>query len=285
MRRLANERQGNVDIAQIVQGWIVDGLKGLLFAGIQLAFAWYFVKRYEKSREQKALGILGFQLAQLLYWIWFFQEAGKEVRTKLNENDQDLNPWIRDCIFSFQDKPRDAAHAKALRSAKTAKDILVTLGDLPYELTEWKWKADRLDGIINTVYLLLPTIDARISAAILEPLSALQVVANDAAWQMDLAIKASERLRFMALVGKEPITDHERETIRGSINAGVIVTWRQMYLNTARVWDEVQAALRSYPAAVKDAHDMVLSHLTAGMKDRPPLASESAGPRLEPRDE
>jgi hypothetical protein len=189
-------------------------------------FTYLVLRRHERNRERQVHGILGYELAQLLYWLWFFQRAGEEVRKQLDQKDNDLNPWIAANIASFRDQPRGRNLAESVTIPVTGREVIERLGDLPFQLSEWHWRARQIEQSVQTIYTLLPVASAKVSSAMLAPISAVRVNAIDALYQLHSAAAACEQLQHAAVTGEDWTSSEDLRLLLRCVDGGIISVWR-----------------------------------------------------------
>lgn len=226
--------------------------------------------------------MLGDQLGQLIYWIWFFQEEGTSVRQKLDDGDP-INPWVKAMLTDFRDAREGTYLHDAFTAPADAINIVNDILELPDELVKWQWRTRRIVEISRAISALLSVSNPKAATMILESVARAELVSIDTLHSLDAAVAACQRLDILAAAHftfRDP--GHLRRLL-SSIDAGVIGVWRVMYLDSSQIWDRLHVAIRSLPIELTQSYDVVIKRLTCSMKDRPPLSNEPLPNPIHPR--
>lgn len=252
-------------------------------AVLTAAFTYFIIQFYERKREKQISAMLGDQLAQMVYWIWFFQIEGERVRNAIDEG-KSVNPWVAGMIWDHRGVAEKSKYiSKSFHVPVKAATILNALGCLPFDLVDWRWKNKRIEDVSKTIYALLPVARAKVITEVADIIGEAEFLAIDNLHSLDAAIECLNHLYRLEAVDAV-ISDSEmlKRTI-GSIDSGVIGVWRVMYRHSARLWDRLHAALRRMPSEVTTAYNEAIRGLTTGMGKHPPLTTDSLPPALHPR--
>jgi hypothetical protein len=257
-------------------------LLGFVQTALIAVFTYLVVKRHERKRESQVSKMLMDLVAQLILWIWYFQDEGQNVRKNLDEG-KEINPWIAAMITEFRGHPRGQYLQHAITAPVPAKRIVQSLAGLPDELCDWQQSARRIQEIARTIYSLLPLASATASTELAESIARAELVAADTLHSLDSAVAACNLLLILSASKTTMENPEELHRLLFSIDAGIIGVWRVMYLDTAQVYDRLQSALRKLPADLQKQYDHVISRLTSTMPEHPPLTTDPTPKPLHPR--
>jgi hypothetical protein len=257
-------------------------LQGSLQAAIVAAFTYFVLKYYERKREKQVSQMLGEQVAQLIYWIWFFQNEGDQVRKKLDEGGE-ISRWITAMILDWRDEPHEPYLQDSMHAPIPAKQVIGMLEDLPTQLTDWQWRARRIERIAQTTYSLLSVANPKVSTELAESIARAELVTVDTLHSLDSAVAACGTLYRLAAAGMTVEDPNHLRSLLSSIDSGVIGVWRVMYMDTAQIWDRLHNSLRRLPAGLREAYDRVTERLSFGMKDHPPYTTDPEPKAIHPR--
>jgi hypothetical protein len=266
----------------LAANFLRDFLVGLLQAALIAAFTWLVLERHERKRKRQVSQLLGSQLGQLIYWIWFFQQEGRRVRNRL-DHGEDVNRWVAAMIRDFRGQSKGAYLHDVVSAPVSAKKLCQMLGELPDALADWQWRANRMHCISETIFAILPVADAKIASRILEPITKMELVSVDLLYSLDAAVvgcRAVGKLASANLTIENPL---QLSSLLRSIDSGIIGVWRVMYTDTAKIWDVLHVALREMPTELQQEHDRVIARLSYKMSEPPPLTTDPIPQPLHPR--
>jgi len=263
-------------------------MSGFLLGFVQTAiiaiFTYLVVKRYERKREKQVSKMLAEQVAQLILWIWYFQEAGRSVRKKLDDGEK-ISPWIAAMITNFRGGTSSGYLKNTYRAPILAKKIVEALAVIPDDLRYWQRGARRIQEIARTTYTLLPLAEAKTTTLLTESIARAEFIAADTLHSLDSAVTACDFLLMLSAYGNKMESPEELQRLLSSVDSGIIAIWHVMYLDTAQVYDRLQSALRQLPPDLQKEYDRVIARLTSTMPEHPPITTDPAPKPLHPRPE